>query len=228
MSVAKNVHVTGIDNVLEWYKQMEIPNYAIFDKNQFLFKCLTNSLDEGAEHLRWWADIMGENYGHFTFKVYEDVQVIKDKTACDGSFNFCLNENPNRGHNNELLSRITAIEKKLKGGDEEEEEEEQEDNTYGLGKLGLILQHPAIEPLTTLLLDKASDRIVEWFDGKPAKVAGVERQSVPTDEQSKIDNAIKRLQKTTPNLGDILIKLATISEEKPLKWKSYLFTLSKL
>lgn len=231
MSIARHTHVQGIENVLQFYENMNIPALAIFTGNQFCWKLITNDIDEGKEALQKWADLLGDsNYAHHTIRVYENPKEIKAKTDYDGSFNFQLNEDPNKvGHvlgstNNLVLSKLNAIEtrmKKIEEGGGEEGDDNVED--YGLGKLGRIIQHPAIAPLVLALGGKISESVMGFIGGNPVEVNGLPAPQKDTaGDEKQLQDAITRLKKTTPNLHVVLQKLAKLSESSPGLYKTYL------
>jgi hypothetical protein len=228
MTAQKRVHFTGIEEVINAYEHYGIPAFAIFSGKDLHFRCMPDTIEEGSKSLETFLEMLGPmNWEHLTLKVYEDTSKgIKARTDYDGSFGFQINENPNKGDgvgNNAVLSRLAAIEKKLTAEDSDDDEM----NDYGLGKIGQIMQHPAIEPLVPLLTNKLLDFLIGPDPhAQTARIAGP--REVTTDEQVTIDAAITRLKATTQNLGELLLKLAEFSEKQPVKFKIYMGTFKTM
>ena len=236
MTPARHVQFKDIESVLDAYTNWDIPAFAIWCGKQFQFRYCEKSMTDGKAFLANWLQMLYDNGAGsaaiYTLCVYEDLPddgKIKSNTAYDGSFNFRLNEYPSGyvqgqpGGMNALVSEINALKKKLA----EKEEEEEEDNTYGLGKLGLILQHPAIEPLVPALTNKVMDWVLNE-DKTPAKVTRISGitmpDNMPKDPQEILKQALDILYKEDPEFEKTLWKIARMSISQPKKFKIYMQT----
>jgi len=117
---------------------------------------------------------------------------------------------------NEILSRISALESAKKNNDDEEEYEENEKPVNAL--VGLV-QNPDIVNFLVGTVQTIIDRILP-----PKKIisgiAGIE-------ENNKLNQALDILRKHDPNLDDDLMILANMAENSPLQFKMLLNMLRK-
>lgn len=216
MSTAKCIHFVGLDNVIQAYRNQEIAAYAIFSYNQFLFKYEGDDLNEGEAMLRGWADLLaGENWGHHTMRVYDDPKPkITAKKDYDGSFNFQLQENPNKVggiRDNAAISQIAALKKRI------EELEAEDDEPSFLDKVGAAMEHPALAPFIPMLTEKVATL---FFGPDPdAQVAG----PTPTlgNDLQAINAAVHKLMQHRNDTADLLTKIALMAERKPQMFTMY-------
>lgn len=116
---------------------------------------------------------------------------------------------------NEILSRISALESSKKN-DHEDEYEETEKPVNAL--MGLV-QNPDVVNFFVGTVQTIIDRILP-----PKKtIAGI----AGIDDNSKLNQALEILRKHDPNLDDDLLILANMAENSPLQFKMLLNMLRK-
>lgn len=111
---------------------------------------------------------------------------------------------------NEILSKLNALEARMSEREEEEEEEPKESKE---AMIGALLTSPAVVTTIQTLLMRIVDQVVP-APAAPAKaLAGVE-DPVEFDTE-KLNRALVILKRADPNLEDDLLKLAAMAEESP-------------
>jgi hypothetical protein len=133
-----------------------------------------------------------------------------------------------------LSNRLSALEE-VQMRDEEEADEVEED---ALGKVGAILNHPAIQTILGILLPQ----IMPAMQPKPQPiVAGVQEQELVQEHNNfdieavnhseinygLIDEALERLSKYTATLAEDLTALADMADNNPGQFKMLLGMLKK-
>lgn len=88
--MGKSVQFYGADQVLEAAQNRGCSRWGMFQQSQFLFKNEGDDLDESLAFLEKILENLTESEAIYTLKFYEDDIRIKEKTPCDGSFNFRL------------------------------------------------------------------------------------------------------------------------------------------
>jgi hypothetical protein len=220
--------------VLAAYLNRNCPAWSLFQGRQFMFKYEGGTVQEGEAALVEVLDMLSSGTNAiYTLKVYEDLPKggkIKENTPCDGSFNFRLNEEnqvPTQSqitrynNNNEVLTRLTAIEARL-NEDAGEEEEEENETEKALGKIGSLLSNPTVALLANLIFGAK-------LPGLPAPAAGTVGNIPPagnTDEEIK--KALDVLKANDTRLADHLTKLAAMSIHQPQNFHFLLKTLDSL
>src|SRR5690242_19337422 len=153
---SSSVQFKNRNSVLDAYSDRDVKAWSIWQGKQFMFK------GWGLEELEPVIDLLGDGGTNaiYTLRVYEDLEdkkQIKSNSVDDGSFNFRLNDerqeitngqywkNDNREN---ILDKLNRIEARL------DEEETEVKTNKSLGKIGDILEHPAILPVVPLLIEK--------------------------------------------------------------------------
>jgi hypothetical protein len=148
---------------------------------------------------------------------------------------------------NSIASRLTALEEARL-----EEEEDEDDN--GLGKIGLILDHPVVQGLISAVLpamlnngnknntekpilngvpnDEISETIQGNFDTdfednfNDANLLDLQEERI-NDVSNSIKNSLERLAAHTDNLPDDLKALANMADNNPAQFKMILKMLPR-
>lgn len=211
------VHFTGIDNTVDAFIKKGIPYFAVVSGKQIIHKNQDEtSVEAAAIELENFLNMLntGSN-AIYTLRIYESLEngKITDKTPCDYGLNFRLNidsmtvgnsrlayhENRNAllGTNNEILSKLSAMEARLEAMEEDEEENEDPDMISGLMKNPEI-QGMLVGMLTNFLQPKSV---------KPTAIAGI--------SENKLSEAIEILKQHDPHIDEDLMKLAEIAVNNP-------------
>lgn len=217
-----SVQFHGPEAVVRAYESREVSSWSIWQGRQFMFKYEGASLTDGLAQLQTTLEALeGATNAIYTIKVYEQIEGgrITSKTADDGSFNFRLNADGqvptvgalgayNRG--NELVSRLAAIEERLK---EKEEEDDQEEG-FSLGKVlsGVLQQPGAMEGIMNFVSGFLNNTM------KPqtaTALAGI--GTVPPIKESLTVLATK-----VPDLPALLAKLVAFAEKSPSEFDFYM------
>ena len=123
---------------------------------------------------------------------------------------------------NAILTEIRALSTRLNAleMDEEDEEDEEEEESSSIAGID-SKQLQQIMGLVQLFKNNS---------GAPPVINGTETETETARAQklANINNAIKRLNKTTPELDTHLLKLAEVSEQKPELYKMLLENLKSL
>jgi hypothetical protein len=148
---------------------------------------------------------------------------------------------------NSISSRLTALEE-ARIEDEEEEEED------GLGKIGLILDHPVVQGLISAVLPAMinngnknntqkpilngvpNEEIFETMEGSTdtdiednfndSDLLDIQEEGIKNITDS-IKNSLERLSKHTDNLPDDLKALANMADNNPAQFKMILKMLPR-
>jgi hypothetical protein len=110
-----------------------------------------------------------------------------------------------------MRSELAAIKMK-QDIEEDDEEDEPEDENFLAG----FMKNPQVQ---TMILSQLSSLFQP--QQKITHVAGIMDQS-ESEQDDKIDEAIERLKKHDPLLGDDLLRLCEIAENDPMQWKMLL------
>lgn len=119
--------------------------------------------------------------------------------------------------NNQIISRLSAIEDKLNSEEEEAEEEKPEQ----LNGIGAVLANPAFSAGITTLVTRLLDNYL------PEKKAVTALAGTGESEAEKLNIAIARLQAADPNLANDLLLLADLAESNPTQFNWLLNMLRK-
>jgi hypothetical protein len=233
MATNRNIHFKGIDNIVKAYEHMDIPAFAVFSCKQLMYSNDAGDMAEGEAALKEYLTLMSnQNWEHLTLRVYRDVpeKGIKALTDYDGSFNFQLMETPEGyqalgGMGNAIVSRLTAIEKKMAEGDEDDGAV---DDDYGLGKIGRALSHPALLPL----VEPLTNRLMDWLEGTKSNVPTASMLSgIPSEKKmdpAAVQLAVDRLSAHVDDLPALLNKLADMAVKTPVQFKFYMNMFARM
>ncbi len=225
MSTPKDVQFKGIENIMTAYDNMEIPAFSIWCGKEMNFKYEGDSMDEGTKTLFDYLELlrMQGSWAIYSLKVYEDFSgKITNKTPYDGSFNFQLNTSPNYidgqagGQLGMILSKMSALEKRL--DDQDAEDEEQDD--YGMGVVGRVLMHPAIQQLIPHVMGFLTSLKPKQMNASVNGVTVDPGQNQPP-LMVRYNDAIDVLQSVDPNFIETLEKLARLAKTQPDTYKGY-------
>lgn len=120
--------------------------------------------------------------------------------------------------NNQIISRLSAIEEKLNSEEEEEEEQQQPATMDGIGA---VFANPAFSAGLATLVGRLIDNYL------PEKKAVTALAGTGESENEKLQAALIRLQAVNPNLADDLLLLADLAESNPGQFKMLLSMLRK-
>jgi hypothetical protein len=244
--VSKSVHFRNEEQVLEAYRNRDVPAFAVWQDKQFLFKYEGDSIEDGETQLKSWVDMLAQNQSSaiYTVCVYEDWEAgtkIKDTTPYDGSFNFRLYDNPSGylppqqyvqyqqqgGSLKVLLDKMSAQQQeieRLKSVIDQGGEGDEEDNALGI--VGKLLEHPVLGPALQPLIQRLAGGIADVVLGKdegegvPAQVRRISGVAIENGD-ARLVSAIERLQKQVDDLPALLEKLALLAEKKPTQFLFY-------
>lgn len=221
--MAVSVQFKSKEATIQAFQNVEVEAWSVWQHKQLLFKGI------GDQDLNAFLDMLCENSTNaiYTIKWYEDIhdkKAIKDNTPCDGSFNFKLNADTQEinqsqygviKHNNELASRVGAMESKfdliLEKLEGESEEEEQPNR---LGIIGDIIGHPAIAPMipTFIAMLTGTQYPAGNYKGHLQPMQNYQATVGNIPNETKLNDAIERLKLYDDKLADHLLKLAIIAE----------------
>lgn len=243
--MAGSVQFVGKDQVMAAFESREVEAWGIFQHKQFIHKGYSS------EDLSAFLDMLleGGTNATYTMKVYEgmkDASGIKEKTECDGSYNFKINV-PGEGiagagymnnqGNAQILKRLTEIEEKLQGDDQPEIDEPEtigsviidviKDPNKALQWANIIkdiFNPPA--PGTAAPVQRHIAEIIQ-----PAAMGNTNTAATNLTEDEKENRIIAVmgiLEAQDPYLLFHLEKLASIAQKKPAAFKNLLSMLELL
>jgi hypothetical protein len=249
---SRTVQFRSIDDVMEAYLNREVAPWAIFAGTQFMFSYSGDSLEQGRADLEAILKKLEDNQSAaiYTLCIYEDLGKngkIKSNTPNDGSFNFRLHEHTTnyipgvaggrfglmQQDNKVLIDEIRALRmevQKIKEQQDTEIVEDDEPEDDIMGKIGRIIENPALQPLITGIIGKITELLTPKSQ-LPGTDENILRKvsGIPGSEKDlKISEAVEILAETVPDLGDMLMKLATMSKSKPQQFKIFLTMLRSM
>jgi len=244
-----SVQFYGVEKAIKAYEDCKIPAWGLFSGRQLLCKYQGNSMAEGAQLLEDFVDKIEESNATYTLKVFEQEGnkpvKIKERTECDSSFNFKIDEQDvyldrqeKRGYGgrvfqNELSQTLAGINERLAKIEEPEEIEEEEETFQE--SIGKAIQQSIIGAIQNpeqpnLLMDMLKG-VLGVEVPKPAighvkqagQIAGLGTSTgnTPTtaeDNLQRLGNAIDILELHDPKLVEHLEKLAKMATENPKKF----------
>jgi hypothetical protein len=264
MAINKAMY-NGVNAIMDAYdRNAQTPYYSVWAGKDMIFSYNEDDQEAGRVHLLENLIACEQNEHSDILKIKfhpkKEKSFITDKSpaistlfvrVCDPNYMKSqvqpYNPQPNYGlqslleRQTEILSglsnRMSALEEAQI--QEEEEYEDSEDDT--LGKVGVILNHPAIQTILGILLPQ----VMPILKPQPQpRVAGVEQEEVlegeevgdafeveavdqPEDYLMAIDIALQRLEKHTSNLAGDLTALADMADSNPAQFKMLLGMLKK-
>lgn len=227
-----SVQFRGIAQVMKAFENRQSNGWAIWCKNQFMFKGM------GEDELRTLLKALYASSSNsvYTIKVYDDVasaKAIKEKTESDGSFNFRFHadedEIPNPGYqtiksnNNQVLGAIQALNARIDMMQEEKEtaEEEEKKKPSALGWVGELMTLPGVAPAIGQLLPALFGNLFKT----PAQNNYVQPGTIAGIPAVNLSEVIQELQKHDPELLKHLNKLLSMARDKPHNFAFLLQTL---
>jgi hypothetical protein len=243
-----SVQFYGVDKAIEAYENCKIPAWGLFSGKQLLCRYTGNDLDEGAKLLEDFISKIEESTATYTLKVFEQEGnkpvKIKEKTECDSSFNFKIDEQEiftqrqeQRGYGNRALgATLSSIDERLKKIEELPIEEESEEETFQ-ESIGKAIQQSIIgaiqNPEQPNLLVDLLKGVLNVPVSKPAignvrttsAIAGLETGNANAsvkergDKLQRLGDAIDILEKHDEKLVEHLEALAKIAVNNPQKFQ---------
>lgn len=213
---SSSVQFYGPDAVLMAAENRNVPNWAIFQGKQFLFKYEGGNMDESLQYLESILSSLQVSAAVYTICFYEDAEKIKQNTPHDGSFNFkTISESEKeqrqqayQNHSSAIMQKLDAIETRLSIIEEEDSEEEEEETGGINGIIAGLLNDP---DKILQLINVGKSLLGIGSATRPTAVAGVP----VNDETEKINQAIESLKQSDPDFANHIDKLATIAKEQP-------------
>ena len=264
MAINKAMY-NGVNAIMDAYdRNAQTPYYSVWAGKDMIFSYNEDDQEAGRVHLLENLIACEQNEHSDILKIKfhpkKEKSFITDKSpaistlfvrVCDPNYMKGqvqpYNPQPNYGlqslleRQTEILSglsnRLSALEETQI--QEEEEYEDTEDDT--LGKVGVILNHPAIQTILGILLPQ----VLPMMKAQPQpRVAGVEQEEILEGEEvgdafeveapdqtedylMLIDMALQRLEKHTTNLAGDLTALADMADSNPAQFKMLLSMLKK-
>lgn len=248
-----NVQFTNKDDVLDAYKRMKIAPWSIKCGKAVNFSCQAKSENECLVELTEYLEMLDrqDTAVYYTLCVYDADDIsghITDKTPAVASFNFRLTESASGiGRvGNESLSGMTVgslrkqwdseralmdeikalrmeVQEMKEGGDDEPDD-------FGLGKVGLIMNHPQIGPMAQQLVSGVLGFLNSLRPGAAAPAAPQPGNriisGVPGADPAA--DAMNILNAAYPDFPVLLSKLARMHQVQPAQLKMYIEMLRTL
>jgi hypothetical protein len=221
MGNSRSVQFRSPAAVLQAYLNRNAGAWSIWQGSQFMFKCETADVAEGAQELEDVLKVLHQSGAIYTLKIYEDLgkaAKIKSNTPDDGSFNFRFAGEdvfgmPGQGSAamNELVTEIKSLRLKV----EQLEADEDDNEPNRLGMLGDILEVPGISEALVQVIPGVVSRLMGNNPAAPQALAGVQPAGFTT-----LDQAITFLKQSDADFEDHMIQLATLARDKPVQFKS--------
>lgn len=139
--MAKYVQFKGVDSVVTACENRKAAAWSVWAGRQFMFK------GNNADELETLLQSLEDSTEVYTLKVYDelkDVKQIKEKTECDGSFNFQLKEPEASGYRRgEFTEKIVGEISTLKQMIAERDRDAEDDEPKGIfGQIDKYLADP--------------------------------------------------------------------------------------
>jgi len=229
------VQFRGVGPVVEAYELNKVPVWALLCGRNILGQYRGKSLDEGAQLLEAWLNKLkeGESNGTMQLRMYEEFngRPITPTTPENYSFQFKLmdDEEYERSRpgqygrvNQEIMSRLEAIEKRQIARDEEQDDEPEQIGGIQ-GMIGSLLEMPGVkEGLMQNVLGLIGK--LTGINRQPAAMAGTPEavNSIDTSsaaqlyadldpvQRQQMDAALVILMQEDPKAGEKLYKLALL------------------
>lgn len=227
----------GLQQIVNAYINRGVPSFAVWYGKYLLFPYPCNNIEDGQQALTDFLESIskGSNVA-YTLKVYEDLDngKIKEKTQSDGSFLFYLESDEQKARsedykeqrisgNNEVISRLAAIEAKMEGG------------KIGSGELSTLdhikdfcdteagkIAVPQIVGAIISMIMPGQQRSIPMQQPALGQISGI------TPNDGRITQAIVTLKKHDAKLDEHLEKLATLAETNPQGFQSMIAILDQM
>lgn len=236
---AKSVQARDIPTLVKIYKNMGIPTWSVKQGSALCYKYIGEDIEEGGRQLEAYLDLLQdtESAAIYQLCLYEDFSGrLTDKTECDLSNNFRLNDNtasygsPDHfgGGYGAILGEIKTMRKELNDLKNQQPEENK------LGIIGEILEYESLQPIIMAIGNKCADWIMSPAKqvGELKRVSGVppgatQAKTCNWREDKQIGEAMDVLA-LTGDLPEILAQLALLSRKKPTQFVFYKNYLLKM
>lgn len=240
MATRQTADFHGIEQVCEAFEHNGIPYWAVASSNNQIMAANEeiNDMQGATDLLRDFLTKLSPAANNtYHLKIYKEVPEggITDKTPASRGAGFRLFELPGgsfeymqnkwirknemlqiaNNSNNELLTRLAAIEAKLQEPEEEEEEEEAPKAAGIMGMINGMIERPEIQ-----------SAIFAWVTkliSPPAKVTAL--GSVPS--AGSLEDSLAILKAADPQLESDLALLAKMAQEQPGQFSFLLSMLRK-
>lgn len=227
MSQARTIQFKKIPLILEYYEDEDFTSWQIKHGKEVHFSYSDEDKIAGSEKLK---KVLGNLYSEgssaiYTLRIYDD----ENEMCC----NFRLHDHSElyvpgvvggMPAQNEILSLLRAQEKQLEAMNErlkeleDDDEDDDEGEGEGLGSIGGLLANPFVQGFLGKLFDSG-------LKDQPTKPAAISGAFDSETQEQKISRAIAILKQHDEKLGDHLLKLASIAQSNPTKFKSLISTL---
>jgi hypothetical protein len=211
----------SLESVLSYFDQYDEPAFQVFAGHKpeaayCRFTYTGNDKGVGREKLYEALQSVVSNPDNTNTYLLQIISVKGKKIDPINSITFQLNKpnqylpiQSNYNNNSELLNKLNAIEHKLALLEYQEEEEEEEEQSEKMQGIGALFNNPQVQQMLV-------QGIINMFTPvQGSAVAGINESS----ESEKIKIAIEILQKSVPDLGDKLQKLADMSINEKIKFQ---------
>jgi hypothetical protein len=217
------------DDVLNYYDQYDEPGYSVYaghkpEQAYCRFTYTGNDKSIGREKLAEALASVQSNPDNTNVYLLQILGSKGKKLETKNAITFQLNKaqqfspynamgyTQNAGLEskiNALESRLASLQMQLQENDDDEFEDEPEEENFLAG----MMKNPQIQ---NMIISQLSGLFAP--SSKVTHVAGVlDDQEIETDE--KINDAIDRLKKCDPELGDDLLLLCEMAENDPMQFK---------
>jgi hypothetical protein len=257
MPVGNAPQCKGIDAVVEWYENADIPAFAVCYVKDINLRYMGDSVEEGAALLRAYLEKVKDfdSKAIYQLRLYEELngKSIRSNTAYDMAFKFVLSERDQNylpavangdkvsnvdlirilGELSDLKAENAVMKLKLDQYEEYDDETDQEQTPAVKGL-------PAVQPsIGQVLIEKLApaltvigERLVDVIlpQPQPGRVNGIDFDSSSIDEEKLIEQSLKRLKNAIPDnpgVAVVLMKLADLAEREPATFSFYLTVLMR-
>lgn len=224
----------GTDKALQYYSEEGTPIFALYegtgkDPVCHNLKGKFDDIDDSIEYIKkYFSYITPDPKTTYVIKYWEEKPHFDQKgkltTTPDGSIKFITNTDEEvteyiagyqqrvGSYNNEILSRLAAIESKMNEPEDEEEEIQKPDFISG------IVSNPEIQNMIVGYIGMIVDRLIPAK--KTVAINGV-------NDENRLAVALEILQKHDPQLESDLFLLANMAENDPGQFQFLLKMLRK-
>ena len=176
----------------------------------------TGSSDRTKFTLTWWDEKPAMNPGK-RIPLDRAAQSVQFVTATPEHIEKYGTSRMIAGVNNEIVSRLAAIEEKLSAEPEEDDDEPAD----GGGIVGALMQNPAVMSMFQQMIMQVAAKVIPGGPGGPVALAGVDEGS------DKLETALRILKAADPELEDDLLRLAQLAQQDPAQFNFLIKMLRK-
>lgn len=237
--------IIGADGVLDWFDTVvKTPYFSVWNGRQICYSWSENDPDKGRDMLETNLRVFENNKvgDPFTLKLHPGLDkndLITDKSPVYASLNFRVFDqytlpagfiagNNLNFENNPKLQALSDKVDALAGIMEREPIEPAQ--TGLIANINKVLAIPGMAEQLSPLISGLTNMILKGLnipipENKPINTNYAGINGLSDDQETKIDQALEILEKIDPFLGDSLLKLASIAQKDPGKFKSLLSML---